>query len=452
MFRRLNHGAATVVGCALASATAASGSSSHLHATERWAMGSPAAASWHVSARGFIKIRMVKSPNDPSNSSEGSSSGPSDNNAGGDSTSPTASSGVANATGGDDDFNIEWDSKDFYKRMGLKRDCTDKEIRARYIELAKRYHPDLANSSASLPKGVKPEEVFKNIKEAYEALNNPQSREYINQRGSEEYQERQQSGYGVSPEEYARQQAIKQLFSDGLPFFIASVGLFLFAMAYHFKSRIDAGGLLHFFVILLVLSFFPRILAAALMYLMHCNDMIAVFEKEAQAASIVTVTATQSGAPVTTKTTTTVVEAAAPAVAAAAAPADGKAPARAAPAPKPKTVTVTTTTLPMNVAIRAEGIDPKHIPEGNLVVRIRRAGSATAADTAAAAVPAKEGEEEEVFVFAKGVTAVTIPLMMPADAAALPKAGGLPAPFYEMDVRFVNDKLKLTLMEKKAFL
>lgn len=58
---------------------------------------------------------------------------------------------------------------DYYSRLGLLDvKCTHTEIKKKYYELAKRYHPD---SVTSLSK--EDEEKFKLITEAYEILSDP---------------------------------------------------------------------------------------------------------------------------------------------------------------------------------------------------------------------------------------------------------------------------------------
>ncbi len=60
--------------------------------------------------------------------------------------------------------------KDYFAILHLKPDASDKEIRAAYKRLARRYHPDLN------PGDKKAEEKFKEISEAHEVLINPQKR------------------------------------------------------------------------------------------------------------------------------------------------------------------------------------------------------------------------------------------------------------------------------------
>jgi curved DNA-binding protein CbpA len=59
--------------------------------------------------------------------------------------------------------------KDYYKILGVHEDAPEKEIRARWIELMKHYHPDVQ-------KGIEFDEISKEINEAYEILKDPFTR------------------------------------------------------------------------------------------------------------------------------------------------------------------------------------------------------------------------------------------------------------------------------------
>jgi len=55
--------------------------------------------------------------------------------------------------------------KDLYKVLDVSRDASEKEIKMAFLQLAKKYHPDVN-------KEAKAEQVFADINEAYETLNN----------------------------------------------------------------------------------------------------------------------------------------------------------------------------------------------------------------------------------------------------------------------------------------
>lgn len=66
--------------------------------------------------------------------------------------------------------------KDFYKILGVKENASEEEIRARWVELTKRYHPDRGEDMAS-------DEKIREINEAYQILKHSSTRvEYDLQR------------------------------------------------------------------------------------------------------------------------------------------------------------------------------------------------------------------------------------------------------------------------------
>ncbi|PLS30211.1 molecular chaperone DnaJ [Bifidobacterium margollesii] len=64
----------------------------------------------------------------------------------------------------------EWLNKDFYKVLGVSKDASADEITKAYRKLARKYHPDLNKTKEA-------EEKFKDISEAYDVLNNKDSRQ-----------------------------------------------------------------------------------------------------------------------------------------------------------------------------------------------------------------------------------------------------------------------------------
>ena len=68
--------------------------------------------------------------------------------------------------------------QDYYAVLGVKRDATEKEIRAAFRKLARKHHPDVnpGNSEA--------EEKFKQINEAYEVLSDSEKRQKYDAMGS----------------------------------------------------------------------------------------------------------------------------------------------------------------------------------------------------------------------------------------------------------------------------
>lgn len=62
------------------------------------------------------------------------------------------------------------DFKDYYQILGVSRDADEKEIKAAYRKLARKYHPDVN------PGDKAAEEKFKQINEAYQVLSDPEKR------------------------------------------------------------------------------------------------------------------------------------------------------------------------------------------------------------------------------------------------------------------------------------
>lgn len=66
---------------------------------------------------------------------------------------------------------------DYYKILGVSKTASEKEIKAAYRKLARKYHPDLN------PNDKKAEEMFKKISEANEVLSDPENRKKYDKYG-----------------------------------------------------------------------------------------------------------------------------------------------------------------------------------------------------------------------------------------------------------------------------
>jgi molecular chaperone DnaJ len=67
--------------------------------------------------------------------------------------------------------------RDFYEILGVAKNASEEEIKKSYRKLAMKYHPDRN------PDSKESEEKFKEVKEAYEMLTNPEKREAYDRHG-----------------------------------------------------------------------------------------------------------------------------------------------------------------------------------------------------------------------------------------------------------------------------
>jgi len=92
--------------------------------------------------------------------------------------------------------------KDYYNVLGVPRNAADKDIKAMYRKMARKYHPDVN------PGDKAAEARFKEINEAFEILSDPDKRKKYDQYGSDfenadafaraQQQARQQQQYRTS--------------------------------------------------------------------------------------------------------------------------------------------------------------------------------------------------------------------------------------------------------------
>ena len=77
--------------------------------------------------------------------------------------------------------------RDYYETLGVSQSATEKEVKKAYKKLAMKYHPDRTQGDKAK------EETFKEVKEAYEILNNDQKRAAYDQYGHAAFE---QGGHG----------------------------------------------------------------------------------------------------------------------------------------------------------------------------------------------------------------------------------------------------------------
>ena len=76
---------------------------------------------------------------------------------------------------------------DYYKILGVSKNATDAELKKAYRRLARKYHPDVSKETNA-------EDKFKETKEAYEVLKDPEKRKFYDQYG-ENWKQAQQGGF-----------------------------------------------------------------------------------------------------------------------------------------------------------------------------------------------------------------------------------------------------------------
>src|SRR5690625_4725966 len=79
--------------------------------------------------------------------------------------------------------------RDYYEVLGVGKDATPEELRKAYRKLARKYHPDVNKEPDA-------EEKFKEVKEAYEVLNDQQKRAQYDQFGHSGPQGQGFGGFG----------------------------------------------------------------------------------------------------------------------------------------------------------------------------------------------------------------------------------------------------------------
>lgn len=67
-------------------------------------------------------------------------------------------------------FSAASTAKDYYEILGLEKTCSSKDIRTKYVELCKKYHPDTISCSASESQINEQKKKFQEVQEAYNVL------------------------------------------------------------------------------------------------------------------------------------------------------------------------------------------------------------------------------------------------------------------------------------------
>jgi molecular chaperone DnaJ len=86
-----------------------------------------------------------------------------------------------------------------YDALGVDSGASQQEIKAKYYELAKRYHPDVAKDDPSAKKFLKIQEAYATLsdeRKRKEYDNSFSSRAYTTQSGNYQYSYRTQKKYG----------------------------------------------------------------------------------------------------------------------------------------------------------------------------------------------------------------------------------------------------------------
>lgn len=94
---------------------------------------------------------------------------------------------------------------DYYKVLGISRDSNEREIKKSYKRLAMKYHPDRNPGDRTA------ETKFKEIKEAYEVLSNPEKRSVYDQYGHTVFE---QSGMGSAGSSTSGGSDFSEIFGD----------------------------------------------------------------------------------------------------------------------------------------------------------------------------------------------------------------------------------------------
>lgn len=186
--------------------------------------------------------------------------------------------------------------EDLYARLGLDHSCSADEIKKHYRQLAKKYHPDTNVGDKSA------EENFRSIKEAYEVLNDASSRSTYDRTGkAPKYDAGMRpgmkpgfnfnaGGWRAYATVNSQGQKIYHIPRHMVLLLIFSVGLVFTAIGKAIANGDAMGTLGSLFLILMWVSFLPRLPAACIIYYFHVHrarrKLQEAEQKQQQAATI----------------------------------------------------------------------------------------------------------------------------------------------------------------------
>ncbi|KAF8289077.1 hypothetical protein TcBrA4_0004480 [Trypanosoma cruzi] len=169
----------------------------------------------------------------------------------------------------------QWDASNYYHRLGFCEEVHDlQRIKEHYRVLAKHYHPD----NPSAPPNAKV--AFQSIKEAYEHVAS-------NTKKAPDRNKMDEAGFEFSDQ--VRRKAQMRFLGEGVGLFMAMTFVFIYIVSKHNKERLGVRYLWNFLLIFFTIQFFPRLLAAAILYACHTNYLVSLAESKEQAATSVVV-------------------------------------------------------------------------------------------------------------------------------------------------------------------
>src|SRR5467141_296794 len=99
--------------------------------------------------------------------------------------------------------------RDYYEVLGVEKGAGEEEIKKAYRKLAVKYHPD------KNPGDKAAEEKFKELGEAYEALNDPDRRALYDQYGHAAFDRRSGAGFGRAGGFHDPFEVFREVFGGG---------------------------------------------------------------------------------------------------------------------------------------------------------------------------------------------------------------------------------------------